>query len=117
MAKDWIPVTLVTETKGKKTKAKLVPTATIKQENTTKATKKTKFPVLQKSQTYEELKKEGEDLYQEQVAKEDRLIQLYKDKQLTNKNTIRKARSIMKARAAAKKKMDRKSEHTEPATA
>ena len=42
----------------------------------------------------EELKKEGDSLYQKKVEEEARLLELYNQKKLTNKNTIRKARAI-----------------------
>lgn len=42
----------------------------------------------------EELKKEGDSLYQKKVEEEAHLLELYNQKKLTNKNTIRKARAI-----------------------
>ena len=42
----------------------------------------------------EELKKEGDSLYQKKVEEEARLLELYNQKKLTNKDTIRKARAI-----------------------
>lgn len=42
----------------------------------------------------EALKKEGDSLYQKKVEEEARLLELYNQKKLTNKNTIRKARAI-----------------------
>lgn len=42
----------------------------------------------------ETLKKEGDSLYQKKVEEEARLLELYNQKKLTNKDTIRKARAI-----------------------
>ncbi len=42
----------------------------------------------------EELKEEAEALYCKKVNEEARLLELYNQKKLTNKNTIRKARAI-----------------------
>lgn len=40
------------------------------------------------------LKKESESLYLKKLDEEARLLELYNQKKLTNKNTIRKARAI-----------------------
>ena len=42
----------------------------------------------------EDIKKEGEVLYLKRTEEEARLLELYNQKKLTNKNTIRKARAI-----------------------
>lgn len=44
--------------------------------------------------TVEELKKESEELNLKRLQEETRLLELYNQKKLTNKNTIRKARAI-----------------------
>ena len=54
--------------------------------------------------TEEELKKEGDALSNKRREEEDRLLKLYEEKKLTNKNTIAKAKSIKARRAAAKSK-------------
>lgn len=42
----------------------------------------------------EELKEEAESLYLKKMNEEARLLELYNQKKLTNKNTIKKARAI-----------------------
>jgi hypothetical protein len=42
----------------------------------------------------EDLKKESEELYVKKLQDEARLLELYNQKKLTNKDTIRKARAI-----------------------
>ncbi len=42
----------------------------------------------------EDLKKESEELYIKKLQDEARLLELYNQKKLTNKDTIRKARAI-----------------------
>ena len=49
----------------------------------------------------EDLKKESEALFVKKQAEEDKLVELYNAKKLTNKNTIRKARNIVNQRKAA----------------
>lgn len=49
----------------------------------------------------EDLKKESEVLFVKKQAEEDKLVELYNAKKLTNKNTIRKARNIVNQRKAA----------------
>ena len=44
--------------------------------------------------TAEDIKREGEELHLKKTQEEARLLQLYNDKKLTNKDTIRKARAI-----------------------
>ena len=44
--------------------------------------------------TVEELKKESEELNLKRLQEEAHLLELYNQKKLTNKNTIRKARAI-----------------------
>lgn len=53
--------------------------------------------------TREELEKEAQRLYDKRIADEDRLLRLYEEKKLTNKNTIRKAKMIKARREAATK--------------
>lgn len=53
--------------------------------------------------TREELEKEAQRLYDKRIADEDRLLRLYEEKKLTNKNTIRKAKAIKARREAATK--------------
>lgn len=50
----------------------------------------------------EDLKKESEKLYFKKQEDEDRLLELYEQKKLTNKNTIKKARAIAERRSGAK---------------
>ena len=54
--------------------------------------------------TVDELKKESEQLFEKRIAEEDRLVDLYKAKKLTNKATIRKARNIVNQREKASDK-------------
>ena len=42
----------------------------------------------------EDLKKESEALYLQKLENDARLLELYNNKKLTNKNTIRKARAL-----------------------
>jgi hypothetical protein len=49
------------------------------------------------------LKKEAEDLYDAKVAEEDKLVNLFNDKKLKNKATIKKAIRIKKMREMAEK--------------
>lgn len=51
----------------------------------------------------EDLRKESIKLYNKRVEEEDRLLELYEQKKLYNKNTIKKAQAIKAKRAAAKK--------------
>ena len=51
----------------------------------------------------EDLRKESIKLYNKRVEEEDRLLELYEQKKLHNKNTIKKAQAIKAKRAAAKK--------------
>jgi hypothetical protein len=44
--------------------------------------------------TAEDIKKEGDELYLKKTEEEARLLELYNQKKLTNKDTIRKARAI-----------------------
>lgn len=44
--------------------------------------------------TAKQLKEEGEALHLKKLQEEARLLELYNNKKLTNKNTIRKARTI-----------------------
>lgn len=44
--------------------------------------------------TCDELKEESEKLYLKKLEEEKRLLELYNQKKLTNKDTIRKARAI-----------------------
>ena len=46
------------------------------------------------SKKAEELKEEAESLYLKKLDEEARLLELYNQKKLTNKNTIKKARAI-----------------------
>lgn len=55
-----------------------------------------------KVQTYEELKKEGEDLYEVKLARENSLLEAYKEKILKSKELIKEARKIKAQRAKAK---------------
>ena len=57
--------------------------------------------------TVEQLKKESEELYLKRTQDEARLLELYNQKKLTNKETIRKARAIAQ-RYADKDKKDNK---------
>lgn len=43
----------------------------------------------------EDLKEEGDRLYYKKLDEEERLLELYKQKKLTNKDAIRKARAIL----------------------
>ena len=53
--------------------------------------------------TVEQLKKESEALNVKKLKEEAHLLELYNQKKLTNKNTIRKARAIAQKYAEAKK--------------
>ena len=50
-----------------------------------------------------QLKEEGEALHLQKIQEETHLIELYNNKKLTNKNTIRKARVIAERYAGNKK--------------
>lgn len=52
----------------------------------------------------EDLKKESEKLYFKRIEDEARLLELYNNKKLTNKNTIRKAKAIAQKYAEQEKK-------------
>lgn len=49
---------------------------------------------IPEKQTCDDLKEESEKLYLKKTEDEARLLELYNQKKLTNKNTIRKARAI-----------------------
>ena len=51
-----------------------------------------------KSLSFEDLKKEGDKLYDKKVAEENKLVQAYEDKKLKNKQLIKKARDIIAKR-------------------
>ena len=69
-----------------------------------------------KSQSYEELKKEGDKLYAVKVANEDKLIDAFNDGKIKSKEAVRQAKTIIKRRekeaeeaakkAAAKERRD-----------
>ena len=49
---------------------------------------------ISEKNTAEDIKKEGDELYLKKTEEEARLLELYNQKKLTNKDTIRKARAI-----------------------
>ena len=69
-----------------------------------------------KSQSYEELKKEGDKLYAVKVANEDKLVDAFNDGKIKSKEAVRQAKAIIKRRekeaeeaakrAAAKERRD-----------
>ena len=69
-----------------------------------------------KSQSYEELKKEGDKLYAVKVANEDKLVDAFNDGKIKSKEAVRQAKTIIKRRekeaeeaakkAAAKERRD-----------
>ena len=51
-----------------------------------------------KSQSYEELKKEGDKLYAVKVANEDKLVDAFNDGKIKSKEAVRQAKTIIKRR-------------------
>jgi hypothetical protein len=51
-----------------------------------------------KSKSFEDLKKEGDNLYLERVAQEDHLVDAYNDGRVKSKDAARQAKSIIKRR-------------------
>lgn len=64
-----------------------------------------------KSKSIDELKKEGENLYAKKMAKEDSLLEAYKEKKLKSKALIREAKKIKAQRAKARAERKAKKEN------
>ena len=97
MSKFWEPVELISNGKHAKIETKTF---------APKAKSKSAVWDIQMPQSleYKELKAEGDALYANRVAEEEKLIGLYKEKKLTNKDTIRRVRAILKSRKPKEEK-------------
>ena len=60
----------------------------------------------EKTLDFDELKKHGNELYAKKIKEEDRLISLYNEKKLKDKDLIKEVRAIIKKREDSDKKED-----------
>ena len=76
--------------------------------STTKKTNKNFERMMkEKPMSFDELKKQGELLYLDKIAQEDRIITLYEEKKLKSKSLIKKARDIKAKREEEKEKAEK----------
>ena len=76
--------------------------------STTKKTNKNFEKMMKKKpMIFDDLKLEGELLYLDKIAQEDRIITLYEEKKLKSKSLIKKARDIKAKREEEKEKAEK----------